>query len=120
MSVKEIEMAVNQAITAEGFKTVPYSMIHDVLEEKRPDALTDMHGFSFLGEDRIYVNDADPEPEQIYTELHEAAHLLTGSADEGTADRIATFVCRLLEAVTGTSIDAEPLRKDCAKTGILV
>ena len=113
MSVREIELAVNQAITAEGFKTVPFSMIHDVLEEKRPDALTDMHGFSFLGTDRIYVNDEDSDGERVFTELHEAAHLLTGSADEGTADRIAVFVCRLLEAVTGTNIDAEPLRKDC-------
>ena len=84
-------------------------MIHDVLEEKRPDALTDMHGFSFLGENRMYINDSDTDGEQIYTMCHEAAHLLTGSADEGTADRIATFVCRLIESLTGTAIDAEPM-----------
>ena len=110
MSTKQIETAVRAAITAEGFKTVPFSMIHDVLEEKRPDALTDMHGFSFLGENRMYINDSDTDGEQIYTMCHEAAHLLTGSADEGTADRIATFCCRLIESLTGCHIDAEPLQ----------
>ena len=120
MSVREIELAVNQAITAEGFKTVPFSMIHDVLEEKRPDALTDMHGFSFLGEDRIYINDSDTASERVFTELHEAAHLLTGSEDEATADRIATFCCRVIQNLTGCRIDAEPLRKDCVKSGIFV
>lgn len=112
MSVKEIEMAVNQAIRSEGYRVIPYSVVRPSLEEHAPELL-DYHGFSFIGDDdadRVYINDADTDGERVFTELHEAAHLLTGSADEGTADRIATFVCRLIESLTGCRIDAEPLQ----------
>lgn len=76
-----------------------------------PEGL-DLYGFSFIGQDMVYVNDTYSDDEQLYTELHEMGHLLSRSYDERVADRIAVFCCRLIEGLTGVSIDAEPL-KEC-------
>ena len=111
MSVKEIETAVTAAIRSEGYMLIPYSRVRDIIATSARSDLLDAHGFTKLDEkDKlIFVNDEDPDGEQIFTELHEIGHQLARSADETVADNIAVFCCHLIESLTGTAIDAEPM-----------
>ena len=109
MSIADITQSIDTVIQKQGFDIIPFSQAVAEAPELsfllKPE--TSWRGFSGLGDKRIFVNDSDPQDEQLFTILHEMGHQLSGSQSEDVADNIALFCCQLIRSLTGIDLAAE-------------